>query len=101
MSKYLTFVQIVDIMTTNSGKAERDYKGKHFTGAKTDFGLKEKAMVFMKGDEKKGKVNEEIYKEEPKIEKLECDVCHFGSEDEEQFRKHFDREFHKRCAGEL
>ena len=37
-----------------------------------------------------------VEEKEPVSKRLECDTCHFGTEDEEQFRKHFDREFHKR-----
>ena len=81
MSKYLTFVQIADIMTTNSGKAERDYKGKHFTGAKTDFGLKEKAMVFMK----KGEVNETS---------TLCEICGANYQGM-TYEQHEQRQFHQ------
>ena len=48
MLEHFTFVEYTDIKTTHSGKVERDYKGKHYTGANTDFGFKEKAMVFIK-----------------------------------------------------
>ena len=63
---------------------------KHFTGAKTDFGLKEKAMVFMK----KGEVNE-IPKEIPKeVPKDLCEICGANYKGM-TYKEHEQRQFHQ------
>jgi len=43
-NKCLEFIEILDIKQSS----KRDYKGKHFTGVVTDYGVKEPVMVFKK-----------------------------------------------------
>ena len=68
---------------------KRDYKGKHYTGGEkhenSNFGQKEPIMVYVK---------EGIISEEPAVEKIECDVCHYSTEDKEEFKSHLTRRFH-------
>jgi len=108
MSKYLTFIKISSIEQSS----KRQYGDKHFTGVKTDFGLKEEAMVFMKEKEipdqptvlPKGKVVTEECPEGIAIpeesEKLICELCkvdYTGSTKEE----HEQRPFHQRAVRDL
>ena len=87
MSKYLTFVKISSIEQSS----KRQYGDKHFTGVKTDFGLKEKIMVFTKGDEKKWEVNEiKEVKEESTICEL-CGATYKGM----TYKDHEQRQFHR------